>query len=286
MMKSADFNGDGIVNLDDLVLFGKMWGLKSTDANFVDIYDLNSDGVILGGDLVLFGKEWTGSLTGKTAPAAGITFDMTARINEATSIYYVTISAKDAVGLNGLAFKMKYDTNIFEFVKDSVKGLGMVSFANEVKGGVIDVGSVYENEPFKGTVTLGFKSRGGNSDLNVEMVNAEVVMNGVLCSVEGQAVTLKALPAVYMLSHNFPNPFNPTTTIEYSIPTTGHTILVIYNLAGQKVRTLVNETKAPSFYKVIWDGKNEHGMTVAAGTYFYKLVSGNYGKTMKMTLIK
>jgi flagellar hook assembly protein FlgD len=122
--------------------------------------------------------------------------------------------------------------------------------------------------------------------MNIEMADAEVVLNGVLGSIDGQTVTLKALPTVYALSQNFPNPFNPTTTIGYSIPVSGHTSLAIYNLAGQKVRTLVNGMQAPSFYKVVWDGKNESGMTVATGTYFYKLVSGNYSKIVKMTLIK
>ena len=62
--------------------------------------------------------------------------------------------------------------------------------------------------------------------------------------------------------------------------------LPIYNLAGQKIRTLVNDVQSPSFYKIVWDGKNDSGMTVATGTYFYKLVSGNYSKTVKMNLIK
>jgi hypothetical protein len=281
--KGADFNGDTSVGLGDLVLLGNLWGVKSTDATYLVNYDLNKDGSIGLGDLVLLGNVW-GSKVAKIAPASGVSLDMTAQVNEATSMYYVNVSAKDA--LDGMAFTLKYDANLFEFVKESVTGLGVVSIANETKAGVIDIGSAYVNEKFSGAITLGFKSKGRNSDMNVEMLNAEVVINDVIGSVDGKAVTLKALPTVYALAQNFPNPFNPTTTIEYSVPTSGHTSLAIYNLAGQKVRTLVNETKAPSFYKVVWDGKNESGMTVATGTYFYKLVSGNYSKIVKMTLIK
>jgi flagellar hook assembly protein FlgD len=119
------------------------------------------------------------------------------------------------------------------------------------------------------------------------MVNAEVAINGVVSAVNNAAgVTLKALPSTYTLSQNFPNPFNPTTTIEYSIPTTGNVSLAIYNVAGQKIRTLVNASQSANFYKVVWDGKNDNGMTVGTGTYFYKLVSGNYSKIVKMTLMK
>jgi len=285
--KGADFSGDGFVSLSDLVLFGNMWDLKSTDANYVVNFDLNKDGSIGLGDLVLLGNAWTGAgKVAKSAPSAGVPLNMTADLNAATSMYFVNISAQDVTALNGIAFTLKYDSNLFEFVNDSVTGLGSISFTNEVKTGVIDIASVYANEKFNGTITLGFKTKGRSSDMNVEMMNAEVSIDGVVSAVNGQTVVLKAVPKVYALSQNFPNPFNPTTTIEYSIPVSGHTSLVIYNLTGQKVRTLVNETKAPSYYKVIWDGKNENGMTVATGTYFYKLVSGNYSKIVKMTLVK
>jgi len=94
------------------------------------------------------------------------------------------------------------------------------------------------------------------------------------------------IPEVFALSKNFPNPFNPTTTIEYQIPTAGNVELVIFNMAGQVVRTLINESKDAGYYKVMWNGRNDMGETVASGLYFYKLVSGNFNKIEKMTLIK
>jgi len=97
---------------------------------------------------------------------------------------------------------------------------------------------------------------------------------------------LEAKPEVYALSNNFPNPFNPTTSIEYQIPTNGNVELVIFNMAGQKVRTLVSESKDAGFYKVVWNGKDDMGETVSSGMYFFKLVSGNFSKIEKMTLIK
>jgi len=95
-----------------------------------------------------------------------------------------------------------------------------------------------------------------------------------------------AAPIAYALSENYPNPFNPTTTIEFAIPVVGNVELVIYNINGQKVRTLVNETKDAGFYKVMWDGRNELGETVSSGIYLYRLVSGNFSKMEKMTFIK
>jgi flagellar hook assembly protein FlgD len=91
---------------------------------------------------------------------------------------------------------------------------------------------------------------------------------------------------VYSLSKNYPNPFNPTTTIDYTIPEAGKVNLVIYNTAGQKVRTLVNQTQDAAYYKVVWDGRDDSGMSVASGIYFYRLSADKFSKIEKMTLLK
>jgi len=100
------------------------------------------------------------------------------------------------------------------------------------------------------------------------------------------AVEEAGVPTAFALSENYPNPFNPTTTIEFAIPVAGNVELVIYNINGQKVRTLVNETKDAGFYKVMWDGRNEIDETVSSGIYLYRLVSGDFNKMEKMTFIK
>jgi hypothetical protein len=90
------------------------------------------------------------------------------------------------------------------------------------------------------------------------------------------------------LSHNYPNPFNPVTTIRYSICERGHVSLRVYNVAGQLVRTLVNEIKEPRHegYTVSWDGRNNSGEFVSSGVYFYKLTAKDFMKTRKMVLLK
>jgi hypothetical protein len=92
------------------------------------------------------------------------------------------------------------------------------------------------------------------------------------------------LPTVYSLSQNYPNPFNPTTTINFALPEASHVSLDIYNVLGQKVRTLVNEPLAANNYEVEWDGRNETGSEVASGIYFYKLQTDNFVNTKKMIL--
>jgi hypothetical protein len=89
------------------------------------------------------------------------------------------------------------------------------------------------------------------------------------------------LPYQYSLSPNYPNPFNPTTVIAYSIPKSGNISLKIYDLLGREVATLVNEIKQAGNYEVKFDGSK-----LASGIYLYRIQSGNFNYTRKMILIK
>ncbi|NOY87950.1 MAG: M6 family metalloprotease domain-containing protein [FCB group bacterium] len=101
------------------------------------------------------------------------------------------------------------------------------------------------------------------------------------------------LPKNFDLQQNYPNPFNPTTTISYTLRAAKSsnreatkTFLAVYNIMGQKVKTLVDEIQAPGHYNVEWDSTNDHGKKVASGIYFYRLLRGNDSETKKMVLLK
>jgi subtilisin family serine protease len=93
------------------------------------------------------------------------------------------------------------------------------------------------------------------------------------------------VPATIELQQNFPNPFNSNTTISYALSVYSDVQLTIFNLQGQKIRTLVNEKSSPGIYQVNWDGKDEHSQSVASGVYFYRLTAANYSQTKKMILL-
>jgi flagellar hook assembly protein FlgD len=88
------------------------------------------------------------------------------------------------------------------------------------------------------------------------------------------------------LDQNMPNPFNPATTIRYSIAQDENVSLVVYDVAGRQVRTLVENRQRADVYKVTWDGVNDHGERVASGMYFYRLAAGKFVETRKMMLLK
>jgi hypothetical protein len=95
-----------------------------------------------------------------------------------------------------------------------------------------------------------------------------------------------ALPTVYGLSQNFPNPFNPATEIKYAIPEAGPVKISVFNILGQNVRDLVDDQKQAGAYSVVWDGKDNYGSSVASGVYFYRIKANNFSDTKKMVLLK
>jgi len=289
---ASDFDSSGEVDFPDFSAFATAFNTTSADAeNWVSVFDLIVSGKVDFPDFSAFAADW-GKTAGKVAkaapgmPTSDIGFTIGAEVDESTSSYLISVNVGQSDQLKGFEFALSYNNEALEFVNDSINGLVGLNMFDE-KDGIIRVSDMFINEEFNGVVTLAFNSKGVNSDLTFEVMNAMVDdLDVVAVSTNLSELSLKALPTVYSLNQNFPNPFNPTTTIEYSIPESGNVDLVIYNMAGQKVRTLINNTQNAAFYKVVWDGRNDSGEAVASGLYFYKLVSGNFSKIEKMTLIK
>ncbi len=105
----------------------------------------------------------------------------------------------------------------------------------------------------------------------------------------GASVTmqLQTRPAAFVLATNYPNPFNPATTIQYALPQPADVQLTVYNVVGQVVRTLVAEHQAAGRYLVAWDATNDNGQSLSAGIYFYRLqAGGEFHAVRKMLLLK
>ncbi len=90
----------------------------------------------------------------------------------------------------------------------------------------------------------------------------------------------------YKLEQNYPNPFNPETKISYQIPKTTKVTLIIYDLLGRKIKTLVNGMQTSGSYDVRWNGTNDSGIKVSSGIFFYQLKTDNFMLTKKMIITK
>ena len=97
---------------------------------------------------------------------------------------------------------------------------------------------------------------------------------------------VEPVPQEFTLSQNYPNPFNPSTSIEFSLKKAEYVKLVVYNMLGQKVRTLADAELAPGTYVATWNGLDDHGYQLASGAYYYRMESKSFTTTRAMMLLK
>jgi len=94
------------------------------------------------------------------------------------------------------------------------------------------------------------------------------------------------IPLQYNLSQNYPNPFNPSTKISFDLIEGGKSTLIVYNLLGKKINTLMNSSLNPGHHSIEWNGLDYNGQSVASGVYFYELRSGDFVAKKKMLLLR
>ena len=94
------------------------------------------------------------------------------------------------------------------------------------------------------------------------------------------------IPDEFALHSNYPNPFNPTTTISYDLPEQAQITLGIYDLLGKRIKTLVHQSQDAGKQIVMWDGTDDVGRQVSAGVYLYRIQAGQFAQTRKMLFLK
>ncbi len=286
-MTYADANGDGSVNIGDLKAIGLNWKMK------VD------------GTMPAFaGKRKPG--LAQTNPAflrLVAVFDPD-KPNELV----LELHAQQARDLFGLSFGLNYA---------SLPGLKFLSVQpGELFQG--DVLSFNKHDAGSKTVWLGLSRKAGakgsnrdgiiarflfqqekhNNNIQTEKIELlqleansstgnDIIVMQKKSTVESSAATEDAtLPLAYALWQNSPNPFNPETTIRYSLRRSTNVLLTIHDTLGKHVRTLHAGFANAGSHSVTWDGKNEQGLPVASGFYLYKIKTPEFRKTMKMVLIR
>jgi flagellar hook assembly protein FlgD len=130
-----------------------------------------------------------------------------------------------------------------------------------------------------------FLSPPGEGETNsFTTTSADTVAVDVAVSVEDPPGDL--VPQTYRLDQNYPNPFNPSTSITYALEESGFTSVKVYNLIGEAIRVLVDEEQPAGEHRIEWDGRDRSGRSVASGIYILTLTSGDFNKSVRMTLLK
>ena len=229
---------------------------------------------------VLFGGKATGHKAKVNFKESGL-----ARSESAASVANLVIDSKEPI--HGVQFDIKYNpSEIKSITPQTISGFE-VSY-NELSEGLIR-GLVFsfqglslpENLPFEfvnaegfeGTSTIEFKDfiLAGSKGNNVEVETQSYDIN----------FSDSVLPVKTELSGSYPNPFNPTTSINYGLEKDGHVEIMIYDAAGRFVEELVNGHQDGGSYSITWNASNQ-----ASGMYFAKMVAGDVVQTQKLVLLK
>jgi choice-of-anchor B domain-containing protein len=152
----------------------------------------------------------------------------------------------------------------------------VVSGQTDSVGITLDASSLNE-----GTYSTDIVVSGNDTNNPTETITVNLVVESVTGISDNANI-----PDVYALGENYPNPFNPSTSIPYQLPQPGDVRIEIYNMLGQKVKTLVNNKKEPGYYTASWEGLNDNGFQVSSGIYLYRIEAGEFSSVRKMILMK
>ncbi|MEZ4762012.1 MAG: T9SS type A sorting domain-containing protein [Calditrichia bacterium] len=174
---------------------------------------------------------------------------------------------------------MTENYDISELVVNDNIELTSLSFSEKIR----ETGFVSCQAAFAdGAITISVERDGQNDVWVSQMMLKETGRSFAVISAGDKSV----LPEGYELADNFPNPFNPETTIRFRTPQTGVVRLEIFNILGQKVAELVNRELPSGEHAARWNGANSSGEQVASGFYFYRLTAGTFQQTRRMLLLK
>ena len=260
----ADIDESGTVDVNDLFMAAKNIGIDGGGIFYKEIPGTNEEALV-----------WL-ALVDETAE--GITYAVRADKLTSLSAFSAQLTIFDSDWE-----VMDVDDGLSRFTT-SVQASGKRGNDANYASAVMGYNAVSHKSMDLMTITLRpLVSRPAEPSLaDVTLIDGNGVLSNAVISTE------EALfPKEFSLSQNFPNPFNPTTTINFSLPMEGQVKLAVYNLLGQEVRTLVSSAMAPGTYKALWNSRDNSGRRVTSGIYFYRLVVDNQViNTHKMVLLK
>jgi len=301
------------VDFEDFIAFAQSFNKNVGDSNFNINADTNKDGVVGFVDFVAFAGTFgqTGVVGPATKPVIGLpgvnenaefSLNMGSDRVLAGETVSVDVSLANAQALLGYQFVLNYETDKFEFVGAAPAEQDlMTSTGGETplfhtwadKAGEITVANaVINGSSISGggdIVTLTFKVLQEFEDnARFEIASGIVADPNQLSNpaVVGGVLEIQSTPTEFSLLQNFPNPFNPETTIQYNLAESADVNLHIYNVVGQVVRTLVSERQSAGRYRVQWSGMDDRGVPVSSGIYFYEIRAGKNKQVLKLMLLK
>jgi len=256
---------------------------ESTNQNFTAIILGDVDG------------NWCGTgLNANNLPLTKIHSTFSDKEVASNDQFILPFVVEDNIDIFSFDISLKYDVNVLKYIgmeKDSeIENFQLI--VNEPNIGELKLSSfTFEKKNFSGNIlnlifdVVGEDGDVGALDLKYFYINAELAQRATTAIKVGKNESSE-LPKQFALLQNYPNPFNPETNIKYQLPESEHVLICVYNMLGQKIRTLVDEKKSAGFYQILWNGEDDSGKRVSSGLYLYKIHAGNYLNIKKMAMMK
>jgi hypothetical protein len=299
------FGTDNSVGFDDFFLFADNFGMTAADEAFEPAFDLVPNTAVDFEDFFLFADSFgmVANFAGKVIPTmAGLNTDARLYLDAGTELpaigaeVAIRVDLADYTEMKGYGLNVSYDAEVLEFVRIASEGslLGSGEFATPQviaeSAGQVAV-AAYGETVSEGSVDLSlvFRTKTEIENTYVEVTESELrdgnyAVNQIALPAP---VQIQTRPEAYALANNYPNPFNPATTIKYALPEAAPVKLEVYNVVGQVVRTLVAGQQNAGRYIVQWDATNDSGHSLSSGIYFYRLqAGGQFLEVKKMLLLK
>jgi len=299
---SPDRTADGAVDIADFGLFGTDY--QSPPKPYNPCSDYDSDGDVDLGDFGLFGLHWPHVAPDYVEPAAPAHLDQgpsltlavePAEPHQGSAVpVVVTIDHVESMSALALALEVRVDdTSLRRWSPNpDLPEPVLVAYSNENRRVFLAYGGT---QPLTGSsLELGRLELVGGFETAQTAAEYIELDGGEVLTADGRALRIWNSEILQLeptklqdyLDENRPNPFNPVTTIVYSLAAPRHVTISVYNVKGQLVSTLVNEHKPAGEFSVEWDGHDRSGQQVASGVYFYRMKTGRYVSTRKLVLLK
>jgi phosphodiesterase/alkaline phosphatase D-like protein len=313
----ADITGDRQVNLADFIQLVQSFGKKLGNDGFNAGADITGDDQVNLADFIQlvqrFGRKYIQGASGKIVPAVPLVYGLDSSTHlklvgrptstEAGTVLLVDAVASNASNLQGYAIRIDYDPAVLRFNSASAGQENLLT----MDGQLAEVFGTLSHDAEKGEILLANAITSGNAaegegriarlrfsllddhpQGDLLRIGEGILIDGKfnLNQVQHLGDRLSLVPDEFTLEHNFPNPFNPATTIRYAVPEAGKVSLRIYNVLGQEVQTLVNDHQVAGYYTVKWNGMDRLDRSVASGVYLYKMDTAGFTKVHKMLLLK
>ena len=313
LVYTGDSPSDMTVDGNDFQAFAAAFPSSEGDDNYNLLADIDGDGDVDLADFNMFASSWGRTAAGASTkplvllPGINENAEFSLRLGSERVIpgelIAVDVALANVQALVGYGFVLHYDADKFEFVsvapaaEDLLKSTGgetplfhhwladgQVRIANSViNGTAVSGGGDIVRLTFRVLKEFEENVRFEVADglvFDPQQLSNLAVVAGVL--------ELQSTPMEFALHQNFPNPFNPDTTIKYELAESADVTLQIYNVLGQAIRTLVaSESQPPGRYQIRWNGMDDRGVSVSSGVYFYRIsAEGKFHDVRKLMLLK